>query len=203
MTTLLFSQTVCSTLEALINKALALNTANIALNKLDQQTLTVKLAELNFPLSFSVNNEKFIVTTITERANCTITTSIKTLQELQAKQNLTDLIKQDKLDLEGDIQLAQQFSTIAEKIDIDWQSEFAKHIGDIPTHKLGQLSKNITKKLSFAATQIKLDASEYIVHEKKLVVTKNQITCFNQKVAHIFEETNLLEKRIQTLSKKL
>ncbi len=202
MENLLFSQVICSALETLLNKGLALNTANIALNKLDQKTLTVKLSELSFPLSFSVNNESILVTTITERADCTITTSIKTLQTLKAEQNLTELIKQDKLDLDGDIQLAQQFSSVAEKIDIDWQSELAKHIGDIPTYKLAQLSKQIFSKISFAAKQIESDTSEYIVHEKKLVVTQSQVNQFSQHVNHIVEEINRLESRINQLTLK-
>jgi len=202
MTNLLFSQGLCSTLEALINKGLALNTCNIALDKIDQQTLTIKLSELNFPLSFRVNNEAIIVTTITERADCTITTSIETLRTLKTEQNLTELIKQDKLDLQGDLQLAQQFSAIADKIDIDWQSELAKHIGDIPTYKLGQFSQHVFSKIRFAAQQIELDASEYIVHEQKLVATRSQIEHFNQQVSDVEAEINQLENRINQLTLK-
>jgi len=202
MANLLFSQALCSALEALINKALVLNVANIALDKLDQKTLTVKLSELSFPLSFSVNSENIIVTNIKERADCTITTSIETLQTLKKEQNLTALIKQNKLDLEGDIKIAQQFSALAEKIDIDWQSELAKHIGDIPTYKLEQLGKNILSKIRFAANQIKLDASEYIIYEKKLVVTKSKINQFSQHVNLLAKETNQLESRINKLTLK-
>ncbi len=78
------------------------------------------LSELNFPISFTVTSNKVIVSGLTERADCTINTSIKTLQALQAEQPLTELIKQNKLDLTGDIKIAQQFIQLAENLNIDW-----------------------------------------------------------------------------------
>ncbi|OUR91691.1 hypothetical protein A9Q81_17680, partial [Gammaproteobacteria bacterium 42_54_T18] len=134
----MLQQAFSSSIELLINKVLSLNTSKIDLKKLEQKTLTIILSEVNFPISLSVNNNKVIVSGLTERADCTVNTSIKTLQELKAQQQLTELIKQNKLDLTGDIKVAQQFTNLAESLNIDWQSELAAHIGDMPTHKLMQ-----------------------------------------------------------------
>lgn len=200
---LMISQVLTSTLEVMINKTLALSTTDSSLEKLTQKTLTLQLEELGFPLSFSVCNTterpQVVVTTLTERADCTIKTSISTLRELKAEQQITELIKQDKLDLTGDIKVAQQFASLAENLDIDWQSELANHIGDIPTHKLIQLGQRVTAKVQFAAKQIKSDASEYIVHEKRLVVTRSQIDQFNQQVIEVSKQVDELNQRISQL----
>lgn len=200
---LMISQLLTSTLEVLINKALSLSTTNASLENLTQKTLTLKLADLGFPLSFTVyktiKNSQIMVTALTERADCTINTSLSTLRELKAEQQITELIKQDKLDLTGDIKVAQQFASVAENLDIDWQSELANHIGDIPTYKLIQLGKRVSTKVQFAAKQIKADASEYIVHEKRLVVTRSQIEQFNQQVVKVVEQVNELDQRISQL----
>lgn len=207
---LMFSQALTASLESIINKVLTLNSANVSLNKLAHKTLTIELSELGFPLSFTINpaedtdnnNINVLVTSLTERADCTINTSVKTLRELQTQQQLTELIKQDKLDVTGDIKVAQQFASLAENLNIDWQSELAAHIGDVPTHKLMQLGKKISEKFNFAAKQIKADAGEYLVHEKRLVVTNSQIELFNQAVTDIDEQTQALEARIARLSKQ-
>ena len=199
----MLQQAFTSSVELLINKVLSLNTSKIDLKKLEQKTLTVILSELSFPISLSVDNNKVIVSGLTERADCTINTSIKTLQELKAEQQLTELIKQDKLDLTGDIKVAQQFANLAENLNIDWQSELATHIGDVPTHKLMQLGKQVGEKFQFAAKQIKADASEYIVHEKRLVVTRSQIEQFNQQVSHVSSKVDDISARIETLTKGL
>ena len=197
----MLQQALSSSLELVINKALSLNASEVELTRLAQKTLTVNLTEINFPISFSVNNNKILVSALTERADCTINTSIKTLQALKAEQQITELIKQGKLDVTGDIKVAQQFASLAENINIDWQSELANHIGDVPTHKLVQLGKTIADKLKFVSKQVQADASEYLVHEKRLVVTHSQIKHFNQQVTQVSQQVDDIAKRVDALTK--
>jgi len=199
----MFQQTLCSTVEFIVNQALALNiNGNNVLSALEQKTLTLLLTEFGFPLSFSINENKVLVTSLTERSDCTIKTSAKTLLELKKEQQITELIKQEKLDVQGDIKVAQLFTNIAESLEIDWQSEIAKHIGDIPTYKLSQFGKNLAKRFNFATQQIQADASEWLVHEKRLVVTSSQIQCFSQQVLEMSRQTDIISERIQRLAEK-
>jgi len=194
-------QALCSAIEIAVNQALALNINGVkSLTILEQKTFTIQLTELGFPLSFSVNEHKILVTSLTERSDCTVNTSIKTLLELKKQQQITELIKQEKLDVQGEIKVAQQFASIAESLEIDWQSELAKHIGDIPTYKLSQFGSNLMKKFNFATQQIQADASEWLVHEKRLVVTASQINHFSQQVNSLASQTNDITERIQKLS---
>lgn len=197
----MLQQIFTSSIELLINKVLLLNSDALDLKKLEQKTLTIVLSELTFPISLTVTNNKVIVSGLIDRADCTVSTSIKTLQALKNKQSLTDLIKQNKLDLSGDIKVAQQFTHLIENLNIDWQSELANHIGDLPTHKLMQLGKQVNNKFQFATKQIKADASEYIVHEKRLVVTRSQIEDFNQQVNQISNQVDQLSNRLEALTK--
>lgn len=208
MSQLMHQQALCAALEIIINQALAFNIHGTkALVPLEQKTLTLELNELGFPLSFTVNASKILVTTLEdtdeEDASCIIKTSIATLRELRREQQLTELIKQDKLDISGNIKIAQQFAAIAETLEIDWQSEIEKHIGDVATYKLGRLSNAVKEKLAFAARQIQADASEWLVHEKRLVVTESQINDFNQQVDQVSKQTDAMAKRIERLSQKL
>lgn len=116
---------------------------------------------------------------------------------------MTELIKQDKLDILGDIKVAQQFASVFEKLSIDWQSELAEHIGDIPTYKLSQFSLWLRDKIKFAAAQIQADASEWLVHEKRLVVTHSQIAAFNQEVSDIADSVVNIEQRMTCLMNKV
>jgi len=100
------------------------------------------------------------------------------------------------------MKVAQQFASLAENLNIDWQSELATHIGDVPTHKLVQLGKTVANKFKFAAKQINADASEYIVHEKRLVVTRGQIEHFNQQVNNVSNQVDAIAIRIANLSKQ-
>ncbi len=197
----MFQQVLTSSIELLINKVLSLNSEKIDLKKLEQKTLSISLSELKFPVSLTVNANKIIVSGLTEGVDCTVKTSIKTLQALKAEQQLTELIKQNKLDLTGDIKVAQQFMHLAETLNIDWQSELAKHIGDVPTHKLMQLGKRVAEKLQFTSKQIKADASEYLVHEQRLVVTRSELEVFNQQVSQVNNHADNISTRLDALTK--
>jgi ubiquinone biosynthesis protein UbiJ len=201
---LMLAQTLSAVLETLINQFLRYNLHGTrALKPLSEKTLTVKLAELPFPLSFSVSDEKIHVTTNDEHNHCCLITSISTLIELKKEQQLTDLIKNNKLDIQGDLKVAQRFADIAQTLDIDWQSELAKRIGDIPTYKIGLLGRQLLNKLSFAATQIPADASEWLVHEKRLIITAAELSYFGRDVEHTEQQTADLNQRIDQLINRI
>ncbi|MEW6983833.1 SCP2 domain-containing protein [Colwelliaceae bacterium 6471] len=209
MSILLHQQLLCSALEVIINKALALNThGSQTLAKLELHTLCVHLSELGFPVNFTVSANKVLVNSSEEFRSddelfCRIDTSLSTLQQLKREQQLTELIKQEKLDILGNIKIAQQFASIMENIDIDWQTELAKHIGDVATYKTVQAGKFVADKVNFAAQQIQADASEWLIHEKQLVVTKNKIDDFNQQVNEVSAQTEQLSKRLEKLHQQL
>jgi len=200
---LMLKQALALILEKIINKALSLNISNNTnLTSIDNKRLTVILDELTFPLSFTVYQQQILVTSLAEQSDCSVITSLKTLKALKKDQQLTELIKQDKLDINGDIKIAQQFSNIAQTLEIDWQSELAKYIGDFATYKLGRIAQSLTKKFTFLKEQVQADSSEYIVHEQKLVVTKNQLDNFYQQVEQINNQTDALMQRLNALTKK-
>lgn len=203
---LLLPQVATATLELIINKALALNNnQTVSFATIAQKTLTLELAELSFSLcfTFTINSSAstaFInVRSHAELSDCTIHTSINTLKKLKANQSLTQLIKQDELDVTGDIKIAQQFANIAQSLEIDWQTELARHLGDVPTHKLLQFANKVTKSLVATGKQLEADIGEYLVHEKRLVVTSSQIKTFNQQTKDIATKVDTLSARIDKL----
>jgi ubiquinone biosynthesis protein UbiJ len=138
-----------------------------------------------------------------EQSDCLIKTSLSTLKELKETQQLTQLIKQDKLEIEGDIKVAQQFMQFAQSLHIDWLTELANHIGEVPTYKLSALAKKSLSQLNFTKTQIQADASEYIVHEQRLVVTNSELKRLYMQVSEVEKNIAQLEQRMHNILEKL
>ncbi|MGJ8691790.1 MAG: ubiquinone biosynthesis accessory factor UbiJ [Thalassotalea sp.] len=206
MSFLMPQQVLTSALELIINQALTLNiNDNHTLHDLNEKSLSVSLTEVGFPLCFIVADQKILVGSVDDKnyADCSLGTSLKTLWQLKQEQQITELIKQDKLTVEGDIKVAQQFVGLFEDIDIDWQSELAKHIGDIPTYQLSQLFGLVKQKVDFATSQIPADASEWLIHEKRLMVTDSELQIFHQAVNQTAENVNHLEAKVQQLNAKI
>ena len=54
-------------------------------------------------------------------------------------------------------------------------------------------------KLNFARQQIQADASEWLVHEKRLIVTSAELSSFNRDVDVIEQQLPKLSQRIENL----
>lgn len=197
----MYQQILCGLIEKIANGVV--NKAEIdrsVLASLEQKTLSLELRELGFPICCSVNEQSFVITGVVERSDCTITTDINSLKLLQKEQQLTELIRQEQLDIEGDMKVAQQFAQLAESFNFDWGKELSNHIGDVPAYKIEQLQIWLKNKFSFAQQQIKSDASEWLVHEKNLLVTLPELAMFSEQVQAVKSDIASLEQRIATLS---
>lgn len=199
-------QLLTSSLELIVNQALKMGNHSVSsLTKLEQKSLAVSLKELNATLCLSVSGEQILITSpdlAPTAFDCHIETSLSTLVALRNEQQLTELIKNDQLNIQGDIKTAQQYASLFESLNIDWLSELEKYLGDIATYKLTQLAKGLSKKVKFAQQQIISDTTEWLVHEKKLAVTGLDITHFSDQVSDVSQQFSQHEKQISALIDK-
>lgn len=208
-------QLLASALEAIANQALSIGEFDSSkLAKLEGKSLAIELAEFSAPLMLSIvekrteqkTEQKLLITSpnsLDENISCTIRTSIQTLVQLKNEQQLTRLIREDALIIDGDIKVAQGVMAVVESMKIDWQSELENHLGDIATYKLVRLASKVGDKLKFAKTQISSDASEWLIYEKKLAVTGYQLRDFKQDVTQVAAETDKAAQKLAALAARL
>ncbi|WP_171022309.1 ubiquinone biosynthesis accessory factor UbiJ [Thalassotalea litorea] len=193
-------QMLCSALEKVINTALSLDPKQAtALGKMEQQALTLQLQELPFVLSFLVSQGQVMVMSCRIEHSCYLATELSTLPKLTKPQLLPELIKQGLIEIEGDIQQAQSFANLGQSLDIDWQQQLAKHLGDIPTHYLTRLFSRVRNKARFAQRQIEQDSSEYLLYEQPVLVNQAVVEHFNGQVTQLASDTKAIEQRISHL----
>ncbi len=70
--------------------------------------------------------------------DCYLSLNLSALPELREQSNITKLIKQDKLILEGDIQLAQKFAQLMTDCKPDLEEWLSRVTGDVVAHTLVQ-----------------------------------------------------------------
>mgnify|MGYP003875393521 FL=1 len=198
-------QALCALIEALLQEVSKRSlTQKLMQASLDGQSLSVHLSELNEPICFSfVENRVLVSAHLANDADCRIYLQLSTLPQLKNTENLTKLIKQEQLDVEGDLKVAQGFIAYLEGIDIDWRSEVASVIGDVTTFKLEQLVTSLKQKLSFAYDQISQDASEWMLHENRLIVTATELRLHHEAVTQCQTDVDKLAARIHSLHVKI
>ena len=195
----MFQQFITSVLESTINQALSLDIdLHAKTHNLVGKSLTLHLTELGFPLSFVMQNSKINVLACAFD-QCEIFTDVKTLRDISQSAQLTELIKSGKLDVKGDLQIAQAYSSFANQLELDWQTKLASHIGDYSVYTLTKLGTFVKTKAIFAQQQIKQDSSEWLLHEKNIIATKSHLSQFNKQVLDVVNKTDKLEARLLSL----
>ncbi|SET41139.1 ubiquinone biosynthesis protein UbiJ [Thalassotalea agarivorans] len=203
----MFVQGITLLIEKAIAKVLVMNTAGYPFAQLKGKQLGLAFNELEqcFLLSFSENDVSVHAVDATQFAqtDCAVKTSISGLSELKQGAQITDLIKSEQIVVTGDIKIAQQLTSEIDKLNIDWQSEVAKHIGDVAMYKLWRGNKFIAQKIGFFGKTVAADASEYLLHEQKLVVSSSELTAFNEQVDYTVKLLQDIEQRIVAIDQKI
>ncbi|NCO47006.1 MAG: hypothetical protein GW890_11750, partial [Vibrio sp.] len=106
------------------------------LSRLKGQVIQVHLKEFNKTLTFIFSQQIDVLAAYEGESNCYLSLNVSILPELREQANITQLIKQDKLVLEGDIQLAQKFAQLITDCKPDVEEWLSRLTGDVLAHAL-------------------------------------------------------------------
>ena len=121
------------------------------LSRLKGQIIQVNLKELNKTLTFVFSQQIDVLADYEGQPDCYLSLNLSVLPELREQSNITKLIKQDKLILEGDIQLAQKFAQLMTDCKPDIEEWLSRVTGDVVAHTLVQGVKNVGGFVAFAS----------------------------------------------------
>ena len=196
----LFQSTIYSIIETGLNQALALDPATrkqIAMLsgkcmsihcQSPDLLLNVLVCEQNLSLS---GNEAL-------QADITITGNASALIKLLLTRH-TSSLKHDGIIITGDAGLLTRFQKILQNLDMDWEYQLSKFIGDIPTqfahesiHSAGQFAKK-------ARHNLQEDLDNYLHEEARLFPSMAELTDFYKSVDALRLRVDRLNSRILKL----
>lgn len=189
-------------IERLLNEVLRRDpSADERLQKLAGKSVRFDIKELPFQLTVAVDLDVLRLSTATEdEADCWVQTELGVLPELRDTANLTRLIKADKLDIEGDPMLAQQFVGLFRELDVDWQAELANNIGDAPAYWLTQLWQRSRQRFQQFADSQQRWLSGVVIEEKQLLPARIEFEQFKSEVQQIRAQVEKLDRRLNSRS---
>lgn len=193
-------QLLSATLESAINRVLALDENSAKrLRPLAGKRLALHLQELSQPLLF-VFSQRIDILICDDEPDCLISLSVSTLPQLTDSSQLTELIRQQKLSVRGDMQLAQDMSALFKELDIDWQEHVSRYTGDVVAHHLGRVVRDGSQWLRNKAALVKRQLRDALAEEKPVLVPKGRQLQFNRDLDALTKRTEALDKRIAALS---
>lgn len=137
------------------------------LARLKGQVIQVHLKEINKTLTFVFSQQIDVLANYEGEPDCYLSLNLAVLPELRDQSNITKLIKQDKLVLEGDIQLAQKFSQLMTDCKPDIEEWLSRATGDVVAHTLVKGTENLGQFVKAQASKHQNHLAQVLTEEWK------------------------------------
>jgi ubiquinone biosynthesis accessory factor UbiJ len=110
-----------------------------------------------------------------------------------------DVVAAGELQISGDIDLGQRFQRLLESVDIDWEEQASRVVGDVAAHQLGNALRDLRRWSRQALQTLGLDTAEYLQEESRLLPSRGRAEAFREAVEKLRVEAENLEQRFERL----
>jgi ubiquinone biosynthesis protein UbiJ len=172
------------------------------LSRLKGQIIQVNLKELNKTLTFVFSQQIDVLADYEGQPDCYLSLNLSVLPELREQSNITKLIKQDKLILEGDIQLAQKFAQLMTDCKPDLEEWLSRVTGDVVAHTLVQGVKNVGGFVASQANKHQNHFAQVLTEEWKIAPASLEVAHFCDQVDDVKSAAARLEAKLNALLEK-
>lgn len=172
------------------------------LGRLKGKTIQVHLKELNRTLTFVFSQQIDVLAHYEGQPDCYLSLHLSVLPELREQANITRLIKEDKLILEGDIQLAQKFSQLMTDCKPDIEEWLSRITGDVVAHTLVNGIESVGNQFKSQARKHHEHLSQILTEEWRMLPGPLEMAYFCDQVDDLRSDAARLEARLNKLLEK-
>lgn len=104
-----------------------------------------------------------------------------------------------ELQMDGDMELAQDLTFIARNLDWDVEEDLSRAVGDIAAHRIVSAARSFHRWGREAGERLAQGAAEYWTEEAPLIASRVKVAGFIDAVTELREAVERLEKRIEKL----
>ncbi len=173
--------------------------AKPSLYKLKGKVLKLHLKEPNKSLIFIFSQQVDVLANFEGEPDCYLGLSVSTLSLLRDKAKLTQLIKQDKLELDGDLAVAQAFAELLAKAKPDFEEWLSQYTGDIVAHTVFGAFKSLNKAVVGRAQKSQRHLALAVTEEWQLAPPPLEVAYFCDQVERTAKDAEVLEARLNAL----
>ncbi len=173
-----------------------------ALNKLQAlagHTFLLSIHDWQFNMVLACTKTGITLSQEIEKPNVTISGTLKELSQLLQGQRLKP---GSSLSITGDIELAQKLQHVMRDIQIDWEGELSRYIGNSPAYWSMKLGKRILEKARGVKNILQDNLAEFVIHEALLAPASFELDTFYAEVSELRDDVERLAVRIQQLQRE-
>ncbi|KGK10008.1 ubiquinone biosynthesis accessory factor UbiJ [Vibrio navarrensis] len=167
--------------------------------RLKGQVIQIHLKELNQTLTFVFSQQIDVLADYEGQPDCYLSLNLSVLPQLREQANITRLIKQDQLVLDGDIQLAQKFAQLITDAKPDVEEWLSRVTGDVVAHSAVQGARNVGEFLRAQAKKHQNHLGQVLTEEWRVAPGPLEVAHFCDQVDDLQSATAQLEARLTRL----
>lgn len=174
-----------------------------ARQRLIGKVLRIELKEFSSPLVLVFSERQVDVLGAWEgEADCTVMTRVSVLPQLRNRQQLTALIRNNDLEVQGDLQVVQNLVSLADLAEFDPAELLAPYTGDIAAEGLSKFLRGGAKFLQHGLARQQRYVAETLTEEWRLAPGALEIAWFAEEAMAVERELAALTKRLEKLEGK-
>ncbi|MBJ8835810.1 SCP2 domain-containing protein [Citrobacter sp. Cpo126] len=174
-----------------------------ARTRLQGKVLRVDLKGFSTPLVLVFSERQVDVLGAWEgEADCTVITYASVLPKLRDRQQLTTLIRSGELEVQGDIQVVQNFVALADLAELDPAELLAPYTGDIVAEGVSKVLRGGVKFLCHNFQRQQRYVAEAITEEWRMAPGPLEVAWFAEETAAVERAVESLAKRLEKLEAK-
>ena len=106
-----------------------------------------------------------------------------------------------RLEIIGDVGLAQEFQSIIKDVDLDWEEFMSRWLGDTLAHKMGNMVRGTLNFARDTKHTLELDVSEYLRYEKEILPEQSEVDEYIAAIDELRNDTERLKLRVNKLAR--
>lgn len=103
------------------------------------------------------------------------------------------------LAFKGDVGMIQDVRRLFSELEIDWEEQLSRVLGDVAAHQLGRAARGFGDWLRHAGDTVLSNTGEYLTEEQHSLPTANEVARFIADVDRLRQDTDRLQARVRRL----
>ncbi|WP_032093813.1 ubiquinone biosynthesis accessory factor UbiJ [Necropsobacter rosorum] len=170
------------------------------LRKLNGKVLALRLQHLDLPLYCVFSTQRIdVLHHYEDEADCTVAIAAGLLFNPPKKSQLSACINAKTIQLQGDLQVLQDFVGLLEWLEKDPAELIAPYVGDVAAHSAVSFCRVLTTAVKRKYAQSQRYCGERLTEEWALLAPSLAVADFCDQVKTLEKQTALLERKITEL----
>lgn len=191
-------QSFIATLETACNRYLALDDEALPkLAKFEGKVIAIEILGINQKIYMFPSAEgMMILGDFDADADTTLSGTPMALARLGMADDPASVMFSGDVQISGDIRLGNQFKKVLQQLNIDWEEQLSKLVGDVAAHQIGNAVRDFSRWFQRINLSMHLNTGEYLQEEVRMVVGKAELDRFVKNVDELRDAVERLEARI-------